>query len=872
MGIISRRCFSLLSAILLSLLIASACAPKSDPSRGHQAPGNRTDQNPAADKLLMVDINRDMKNQHFELALEKIERLLVRKQQIPSYHLTKATILKKLDREQQALNYLTQKIEENPSNIGLIVARGQFLLNIGYIESARVDLLLAYKQNYRSFDILKILSAIERGNGNLAEALKLASEALKLNANDHALWYNKAKVELRLNRLQDAKRSCNTAMRLSDQTLKYHRLYIEILSYLKDGPGMGQHIRLLFQKFPDSAWVSIRYATLLYSSNERLKAKSILKDAIAKHPENHLLIFHLATIFAAEKNWEESIRLFLAGLKVKPDSTWAKVQLSKIYFQTGKPDKAVKVLEEARAEKSKNPFVYEMLARIYNRQNDTFEAEKIILEGLEVNRKNQTLILEYASLLEKRANYSEAIKAYEEALSNNSGDHVIYGKLGNLHRLTSNYKQSKTYFQRSIELKPDASWVRSYYVELLSDMEDWQGALAEIDQILQMTPDDYWAYAKKAQIQNQLKEFAKAYQSIQQAVKRRPDASWLKEIAGNSLESLKRYEEAEKSFQLALQHSSNNAYLLTRLAYVQLHLDKKAALATIEQALDHEDSDINTVELYLLLTDQAHIYWGFQKGSLEARAYDAIMHKRFDQAKKLMKAKGLKGSVHLPYLSTLSRLLRKESVTSQRSIVKDSPAKSGWHYFYLGMDAMENKKWKRAEQLFQKGLVIDSGNIWLMIKLAYAHQQLKDYQPAITLLKKYLENRSAGQNVWAHLRLALNYDLSFRYREAEGVYKVILASNPDDNVALNNLAWMYLTAKSKEMRKRDEALKLALKAVKISASPANLDTLAEAYYQKQEYQKALKTAERALDTDRMGLDDFKKTKKKILKAIQSSKK
>ncbi len=65
---------------------------------------------------------------------------------------------------------------------------------------------------------------------------------------------------------------------------------------------------------------------------------------------------------------------------------------------------------------------------------------------------------------------------------------------------------------------------------------------------------------------------------------------------------------------------------------------------------------------------------------------------------------------------------------------------------------------------------------------------------------------------------------------------------------------------------------LALKAVSISSSPANLDTLAEAYYQKKEFQKALKTAERALDRDRQGLDDFKKTKKKILKAIQSTKK
>ncbi len=72
------------------------------------------------------------------------------------------------------------------------------------------------------------------------------------------------------------------------------------------------------------------------------------------------------------------------------------------------------------------------------------------------------------------------------------------------------------------------------------------------------------------------------------------------------------------------------------------------------------------------------------------------------------------------------------------------------------------------------------------------------------------------------------------------------------------------------MHNLDEALNLSLKAVKISPSPANLDTLAEAYYQKKEFHKALKTVERALDRDRQGLDDFKRTKKKILKAIEST--
>lgn len=868
------RQFSGFISALLVLLLVSACVSKSEIiTKADVDPAKETaavNVSPAT-KSSIAEIEQNMRNKQFKSALAKIEVLIRQDDQIPKFHLIKARILKGLGKEQQALDYLTAKIREQPANVGLIVARGQFLLDNGYVESARSDFLQAYEKKYRSFEILKLLSMIERRNGNLKESLNLTTEAINLNPDDHELWFTKSQLELRLNHFQDAKQSSLTAIRLSETTLKYHQLYIEILGLLKAGSEINLYIRMLYQKFPENAWVNMRYATLLYANGELKKAKAVLTRAVGLHPRDYLLTFQLATIYAAEKNWRESIRLFLTGLEEKPGSTWAKVQLAKVYFQIGQADEAVKYLEQAREGNSRDPFVYETLAKLYNRQNDTFEAERIILQGLAINRKNQNLILEYASLLEKRANYTEAVKAYEEALANNPRDYVILGKLGNLHRILRNYEQSKQYFNRSIKLKSDTSWVRSFYVELLSDMGSWAEALNEIDHILTITPNDYWAYAKKAQIESQLENFEAAHVSIQKAIVLRPDAPWLKEIEGQILESLEKYAQAEVSYQIALRLVPDNAYLLTRLGYVQLHLNRKTALKSVEKALDSEDFDISTIELYLYLTGQSNANWGFSKNSPESEIHDALIHRRFATAEALLQNDELKNSRHLPFLKALSRLLKKESRTILDSHVTFSSVLSDWHYFYLGMDALQKRDLQTAKKHFQNGLVSNPGNIWLMIKLAYVHQQLKEYKPAIEMLEKYLAKRPGSGNTWVKLKLALNLDLSFQYAKAEKVYKAILETNPDDNVALNNLAWMYLTAKNNKMRKVDEALKLAQNAVKLSPSPANLDTLAEAYYQKKEYHKALKTAERALDRDRQGLDDFKKTKKKILKAIQSTK-
>ncbi|MBU2643496.1 tetratricopeptide repeat protein [bacterium] len=864
---------SYLSLFLVFLLLVSACVSKSEVPAGIGKDHTVNISAPEATfdaKLLLAEIDQNVKKSEFNLALEKINVLIHQDDQVPDYHLIKARILKDLGQEQQALDYLTQQIDQNPDNIGLIVARGQYLLDSGYVESARTDFLHAYEKNYRSFEILKLLSVIERENGNLKESLNLTTEALKLNPNDHELWFVKAQLELRQSLIQEAKKSSMQALQLSDTTLKYHQLYIEILGFLKEQEEADRHIRALYVQFRDDAWVSMRYATLLYANNEPAEAKAVLEQAVEVHPRNYLLIFQLATILATEKNWQESIRLFEVGLKEKPDSTWAKVQVAKVCFQAGQGIKAIEYLKQAREENSRDPFVYETLAKFYNRQNDTFEAEQIILEGLEINRKNQNLILEYGGLLEKRANYKEAVKAYEEAQGNDPDDYIILGKLGNLHRLLEDYDISKQYFQRAIGLKPDASWVRAYYVELLSDMESWEEALAEIDRIIELTPEDYWAYAKKSQIEHQLENDEAAFQSIQKAIALRPDAPLLKEIEAQALESLGKYGPAETAFQIALKQTPDSAYLLTRLGYVQLHLDRQAALVSVKKALDYEDFDISTIELYLYLKGESQTYWGFEKGSPESKVYDVIMHKRFALAESLLQKPDLKDSIHLPFLKALLRLLRKETKTVMDGYDTTSPGLSAWHYFYLGMNALQRMELQTAKQRFEAGLASNPRNIWLMVKLAYVHQQLKEHEPAIELLEKYLKKFADGRNIWVKLRLALNFDLSMQYAKAETVYKELLAINPQDNVALNNLAWMYLTAKNKEMHKVEEALQLALKAVELSPSPANLDTLAEAYYQKKEYQKALKTVERALDRDRQGLDDFKRTQKKILKAIQST--
>jgi tetratricopeptide (TPR) repeat protein len=81
---------------------------------------------------------------------------------------------------------------------------------------------------------------------------------------------------------------------------------------------------------------------------------------------------------------------------------------------------------------------------------------------------------------------------------------------------------------------------------------------------------------------------------------------------------------------------------------------------------------------------------------------------------------------------------------------------------------------------------------------------------------------------------------------AVATYRKLLAKTPDDPSALNGFAW-FCASRAIAL---DEALPVALKAVELSnRSPGILDTLAELYYARGEYDKAIEIGKEALASD-----------------------
>ena len=96
------------------------------------------------------------------------------------------------------------------------------------------------------------------------------------------------------------------------------------------------------------------------------------------------------------------------------------------------------------------------------------------------------------------------------------------------------------------------------------------------------------------------------------------------------------------------------------------------------------------------------------------------------------------------------------------------------------------------------------------------------------------------------MNLAMVYQRMGKEAATMDLYEQIIGWNPSQAVALNNLAWMMLTASNPDFMNNTRALALARKAVALQPVPQFLDTLAEACYQNGLRDEAIQVIQKAI--------------------------
>jgi Zn-dependent protease with chaperone function len=194
--------------------------------------------------------------------------------------------------------------------------------------------------------------------------------------------------------------------------------------------------------------------------------------------------------------------------------------------------------------------------------------------------------------------------------------------------------------------------------------------------------------------------------------------------------------------------------------------------------------------------------------------------------------------------------------------IRDLPS---WHHFSIGRRVDYLWKSLRDPGLIRKHnrFVSLSFTLYLvgMIGLGY----FLNFSP----IKEKLFNEWEEKAIYAHLvknpddvlllqRLAMFYHKRGDLRETIKLYERVLSLDGNQPIALNNLAWILVTANEAELRDKKRALALAQKAVALERSPVFLDTLAEALYANGFAPEAVETIKEAVDLARENVEYYRR--------------
>lgn len=135
-----------------------------------------------------------------------------------------------------------------------------------------------------------------------------------------------------------------------------------------------------------------------------------------------------------------------------------------------------------------------------------------------------------------------------------------------------------------------------------------------------------------------------------------------------------------------------------------------------------------------------------------------------------------------------------------------------------------------------------------------------------TLMNKMLE-QEPGDPVLLFLAGSLALETGNLARAQEFLQRS-LELKPKNPEALNNLAWLYATAKDPAFKDPQKALSLALEAARLNPhEPHILDTLAEAYFVNGYIQEAIETEQRALSLARDAPEHYRRQLDRFQRAL-----
>jgi tetratricopeptide (TPR) repeat protein len=399
--------------------------------------------------------------------------------------------------------------------------------------------------------------------------------------------------------------------------------------------------------------------------------------------------------------------------------------------------------------------------------------------------------------------------------------------------------------------------------ELKKGLETLEQAQAALEETLTASKDDSEAKTKLSDVlmmKSVLRQDAdERLQDLMKAIEVNPDNERAVQQSVETLINLGRFEDAQATIKKFLEASPENEYAIRRLTMLMIQDEQ------FQPALEFLTSKIeafpNNSALYGL---RGAVAFAQASQTEDKAAYESAIAdctKAIELDPENLDAVLSRAKIYLANKDLENAKKDLETLESKRPDIPDLTL--------LRMDiAIQEKRYADAITDMERLVQVNPENRLLLLQLGSFYQMDNRPKKALRIADRLITSDPAD---WQALRLRGDVRLALgNHAEAIEDYESAIENIPEDNEdysgVLNNLSWVLSTSPEDSVRNGARALELALKACELTKYEKAhiLSTLAAAYAESQQFDKAKEWATKAVELGRQeGHDQLEQLEKEL---------
>jgi len=770
-------------------------------------------------------------------------------------------IFQALGNYKKALIFYSKQILNHPDDPTLYFDRARIHWNMGEKNLALVDTQKALKLSPNFFEALYLAGVIlsydteKISEEQSDQALEYFIRASQINDKNPDLWLRISTLWESRNNINMAKIAMRKTLDLSPESKLYLRRFVVLQEKELDEANQENSFQIaqslqktllhMLELFPQNAWVHAHYGNWAWTQDNFPLAEKHLIHAKKLKQIYPWASFRLGVVYQTQKKWHLALSSFKEGLKYEPKNSWAIQQIGLTFEKLGKNSEAIEQYEWLMLNTSAKVIVINRLTSLYWDELLFKKGEDTLIRGLEKLPLEITLIERLVNYYESHSQFKKAsnvLNSFLKVVPNNS---TALAKIGFYEKKLNQFDKALEFFNKALSISPDFEWARIQQIGILLKTNRIKSAEKKLKSFLKFSQNNEWALSELSKIKIKQGKFSVAEDILNKSIKQHKKSLVLLQTQALMFKLQKRWIEAERVFKKLDNLRPNNSIFLTNLAFIQWRLNKtKEARENIKNALYEDPRNILAWNINFLLESEFE-----QKRWMGKDLYSLLpilkilATKTSDETWEKIKSvrtdpfslQVLKNLFYLLEGYPDKILLEPKDMTSKKL--------SPWIHEKWGVFHEILGNGELAALHFEMVLKALPNYSWIHARLGLIYEKLEKLEKSRYHYKAFLKEHPKSFEV--NFRLA-NINILLGYEESSiKLYQKLISEHPENDLVLNNLAWLFLTAQDRKLRNTKKGLELALKSVDIFPTIDNLDTLAEAYFQSGKIKKAIQTIRKA---------------------------